>query len=361
MASSASDARWRALISRDLMADGTFVYGVVSTGVYCRPSCPSRRPRQGGVLYFSGPSDAEGAGYRPCLRCRPQDAASPLVAKVERARRWVDEHPGATPTLKQLARLAGTSPWHLQRSFTRLFGVSPREYAAARRVGRLKHELRADTRLAEVGYEAGYGSPSRVYDASRSALGMTPATYRKGGASQEIRYGITKTSIGFVLVARTNRGVCRVAMGDEVEGLESALTREFPRAGIARDDRALTRELAAVTSILQSDQPPLSIPLDVMGTAFQRRVWRALQGIPRGETRTYAEVAASIGAPTAARAVARACATNPIALIIPCHRVVSASGATGGYRWGVERKAKILRSERSERTQKPRAARRPQA
>ena len=346
MASTTTDARWRALASRDLTADGTFVYGVTSTGVYCRPSCPSRRPRPGGVLFFSGPADAERAGYRACRRCRPQDAASPLVTKVERARRWVDAHPGATPSLKQLARLAGTSPWHLQRSFTRLFGVSPREYAAAQRVGKLKRELRSETRLAEVGYEAGYGSPSRLYDESSGALGMTPGAYRKGGANQEIRYGIARTAIGVVLVARTARGVCRVSIGDKPDALESALTREFPLAAITRDDRALERETAAVTAILQSDHRQLPIPLDVLGTAFQRRVWNALQRIPPGQTRTYAEVAAAIGAPGAARAVARACASNPVALIIPCHRVVPATGGPGGYRWGPERKARILEAER---------------
>jgi AraC family transcriptional regulator, regulatory protein of adaptative response / methylated-DNA-[protein]-cysteine methyltransferase len=346
MPSTTTDARWRALVSRDLTADGAFVYGVASTGVYCRPSCPSRRPRPAGVTYFPGPAEAERAGYRACRRCRPQDAASPLVTKVERVRRWVDEHPGATPSLKRLARLAGTSPWHLQRSFTRLFGVSPREYAAARRVGKLKRELRSATRLAEVGYEAGYGSPSRLYDESKGALGMTPGAYRNGGADQEIRYGIAKTTVGFVLVARTARGVCRVSIGDQPEALESGLTREFPRAAVTRDDRALAGEVSAVTSILASDHPQLSIPLDVLATAFQRRVWNALQRIPRGQTRTYAEVAASIGAPRAARAVARACATNPVALVIPCHRVVPAAGGTGGYRWGRERKERILEGER---------------
>jgi AraC family transcriptional regulator of adaptative response/methylated-DNA-[protein]-cysteine methyltransferase len=225
MPSTTADARWRALISRDLTADGTFVYGVTSTGVYCRPSCPSRRPRPAGVLYFSGPADAERAGYRACRRCRPQDSASPLVTKVQRARQWVDEHPGTQPSLKRLARVAGTSPWHLQRSFTRLFGVSPREYAAAHRIGKLKHELRSETRLAEVGYEAGFGSPSRLYEASNSALGMTPHDYREGGAGHAIRYGIVRTPIGNVLVARTARGVCRVAIGDKVELLESALAR----------------------------------------------------------------------------------------------------------------------------------------
>src|SRR5262245_60894977 len=252
MPSTTTDARWFALVSRDLTADGTFVYGVASTGVYCRPSCPSRRPRPAGVTYFSGPSAAELAGYRACRRCRPQDAASPLVMKVQRARQWVDEHPGATPSLKRLARIAGTSPWHLQRSFTRLFGVSPREYAVARRVGKLKRQLRSETRLAEVGYEAGYGSPSRLYDASNGALGMTPGAYRKGGAEQEIRCGITRTSLGYVLVARTARGVCRISIGDNPDGLESALAREFPRAAVTRDDRALERETSAVASIIDS-------------------------------------------------------------------------------------------------------------
>ena len=229
--------------------------------------------------------------------------------------------------------------------------MSPREYAVARRVGKLKRELRSATRLAEVGYEAGYGSPSRLYDESKGTLGMTPGAYRKGGVDQEIRYGIAKTAIGFVLVARTARGVCRVSIGDQPEALESGLTREFPRAAATRDDRALADEMSAVLSILASDHPRLSIPLDVLATAFQRRVWNALQRIPRGETRTYAEVAASIGAPRAARAVARACATNPVALVIPCHRIVPAAGGTGGYRWGRDRKERLLDTERAASTE----------
>jgi AraC family transcriptional regulator of adaptative response/methylated-DNA-[protein]-cysteine methyltransferase len=347
MSSLTTDARWRALATRDLTADGTFVYGVASTRIYCRPSCPSRRPRPSGVTYFTLPADAERAGYRACRRCRPQDPASPLVMKVERARQWVDRHPGETPSLKRLARLAGTSPWHLQRSFTRLFGMSPREYAAARRVGRLKHELRSDTRLAEVVYEAGYGSPSRVYDESAGTLGMTPGVYRKGGAEQQIQYAIGRTAMGAVIVARTPRGVCHVGLGDRAAVLESGLAHEFPRATLSRDDRALEREVDLVMTLLQAGQPHLPVPLDVRATAFQRRVWNALRRIPSGETRTYSQVAADIGAPRAARAVARACATNPVAVIIPCHRVVPAAGGVGGYRWGPERKAKILKTERA--------------
>ncbi len=267
--------------------------------------------------------------------------------KVERARQWVDRHPGETPSLKRLARLAGTSPWHLQRSFTRLCGMSPREYAAARRVGRLKRELRSETRLAEVVYEAGYGSPSRVYDESAGTLGMTPGAYRKGGAEQQIQYGIGRAAMGTVMVARTLRGVCHVALGDRAAVLESGLAREFPRATLSRDDRALERELSLVMTLLQAGQPHLAVPLDVRATAFQRKVWNALRRIPSGETRTYSEVAADIDAPRAARAVARACATNPVALVIPCHRVVPAAGGVGGYRWGPERKAKILKAERA--------------
>jgi AraC family transcriptional regulator, regulatory protein of adaptative response / methylated-DNA-[protein]-cysteine methyltransferase len=338
--------RWKAVANRDVTADGRFVFAVTTTGIYCRPTCPSRRPRRENVRFFDAAADAERAGFRACLRCKPKDTVSPARARLEKARRWLDEHEDATPTLSILARVAGLSAWHLQRSFTRLYGVSPRDYAAARRVGRLKAALRSGASSTDAVYEAGYGSPSRAYAEVDRTLGMTPAAYRAGGADEQIRYGIADSGIGKVLVASTSRGLCRVALGDTAEALKQELEREFPRATLREDAKDMAPIARFVGQHLSGDGSALrALPVDLRGTAFQRRVWKALQRIPRGSTRTYSEIAAAIGQPTASRAVARACAANPLALIVPCHRVVPASGGTGGYRWGRERKARLLSAE----------------
>ncbi len=345
-ASTASLDRWTAVADRDLAADGRFVFAVTTTGIYCRPTCPSRRPRREHVQFFDRAVDAEQAGFRACLRCKPKDAVSPARARVEKARVWLDAHEDEKPTLARLARVAGVSPWHLQRSFTRLYGVSPRDYAAARRVGRLKASLRAGSSSTDAVYEAGYGSPSRVYAEADRTLGMTPAAYRDGGAAERVRYAIADSEIGKVLVASTARGLCRVAMGDSDQVLKEELEREFPRATISEDARDMAPIARFVGQHLSGDGSALrALPIDLRGTVFQRRVWKALQRIPRGSTRTYSEIAAAIGQPKASRAVARACATNPLALIVPCHRVVPAAGGTGGYRWGKARKARLLRLE----------------
>jgi AraC family transcriptional regulator of adaptative response/methylated-DNA-[protein]-cysteine methyltransferase len=341
--SAASLDRWKAVADRDLAADGRFVFAVTTTGIYCRPTCPSRRPRRDHVQFFDRAADAEQAGFRACLRCKPKDAVSPARAKIEKARLWLDANQDAKPTLASLARVAGLSPWHLQRSFTRLYGVSPRDYAAARRVGRFKAALRAGSSSTDAIYEAGYGSPSRVYAESDRTLGMTPAAYRNGGAAERVRYAIADSGIGKVLVASTARGLCRVALGDTAEALKRELESEFPKATLSEDPQDMAPIARFVAQHLSGDGSALrALPVDLRGTAFQRRVWKALQRIPRGSTRTYSEIAAAIGQPTASRAVARACATNPLALIVPCHRVVPAAGGTGGYRWGRERKARLL-------------------
>lgn len=337
-------SRWHAVQARDVSADGQFVYAVTSTGIYCRPSCPSRRPRPDRVAYFPTPDAAEQAGFRACRRCHPRAAASASHEKVQRARAWIDAHPDTAPSLARLARVAGASPWHLQRTFKRVLGLTPSEYARARRADRLKRALREGP-VTDAIYAAGFGSPSRVYEDPALGLGMTPGAYGKGGRGQRIHFTTFSTRAGAMLAAATDRGLCRVAIGDGPALLEQRLREEFPAAEVVRDAARL-RPVAEALRAAAAGQPlHEALPLDVRATAFQRRVWRALQAIPAGQTRTYAEVAADIGRPTAARAVARACATNPVALAVPCHRVVPAAGGTGGYRWGSERKKKLLEQE----------------
>jgi AraC family transcriptional regulator of adaptative response/methylated-DNA-[protein]-cysteine methyltransferase len=337
-------ARWHAVQSRDARADGRFVYGVTSTGVYCRPTCPSRRPRPDRVAYFADPAAAEAAGFRACRRCQPREATSPGQQKVERARAWIDAHPDMLPSLARLARVAGASPWHLQRTFKRLLGLSPSEYARARRASRLKRALRQGP-VTDAIYAAGYGSPSRVYGDRTHGLGMTPGAYRKGGQGVRIHYATVATRVGTMLAAATDRGLCRVALGDDAATLERRLKAEFPAAELVRDAARLRPVTTALRAAAAGQPLNEALPLDVRATTFQRRVWQALQAIPGGETRTYAELARELGQPRAARAVARACATNPVALAVPCHRVVPAAGGTGGYRWGGERKQQLLANE----------------
>ena len=338
------DARWLAVQGRDARADGRFVYAVTSTGIYCRPSCPSRRPRADRVAYFPTPDAAERAGFRACRRCDPRASRSIPGQKVERARVWIETHPDLRPSLARLARVAGVSPWHLQRSFKRQLGMTPAEYARARRAARLKHELKQGP-VTDAIYAAGFGSPSRVYEEATGVLGMTPRAYRAGGRGERIRFTTLTTRLGAMLVAATDRGLCRVALGDDPSVLEQRLREEFPAADVRKDRAGLQAASSALRAAAAGQPVDSELTLDVRATAFQRRVWRVLQGIPAGETRTYAEVARQVGSPNSARAVARACATNPVALAVPCHRVVPAAGGTGGYRWGSERKKKLLSDE----------------
>lgn len=333
-----ADARWRAVQAHDRRFDGAFVYAVRSTGIYCRPSCASRRPRREQVTFFPIPEAAEQAGFRACKRCHPGDApgTDPLVASVREACRAMDA--GKKP--------AGAAH-KLARAFKRVLGITPRQYADARRVTRFKQELRRRKHVSPALYEAGYGSTSRAYERTHAQLGMTPATYARGGAGIDIVFVTVPTALGRLLVAATERGVCRVTLGERAAALEADLRLEFDAARV-RQERSgkLEGYVAAILSYLEGREPALELPLDIRATAFQRRVWQELQRIPFGQTRTYTQVAKALGDPNARRAVARACATNPVALVIPCHRVVREDGALGGYRWGVERKEALLQQER---------------
>jgi AraC family transcriptional regulator, regulatory protein of adaptative response / methylated-DNA-[protein]-cysteine methyltransferase len=340
---------WSAVLGKDARWDGRFVYGVTSTGIFCRPSCPSRRPRRENVRFFAAPVDAEAAGFRACRRCSPAEGTAPTAnAAVLRARQIIDAHPDTPHTLTDLGRAAGLSPTQLQRAFTRTFGVSPRAYQDSKRIKTLKVRLRDGATVSRATFDAGFGSSSRVYERATIALGMTPGEYRRGGDGAVVRFTIVGTPLGRLLVAATDRGVCAVSLGDDDATLEKALREEFHRAEVTRDEHDLAVPVRAIVDRLQSGRGAVSFPLDVRGTAFQQLVWRELQRIPEGETRTYAQVAQSIGKPSAARAVARACAANRLAIAIPCHRVVRGDGAVGGYRWGVDRKKALLEVERSE-------------
>src|SRR5262245_45834537 len=339
-------ARWRAVVARDREADGDFVYGVRSTGVYCRPSCPSRKPTRSRVEFFATPSDAEREGFRACKRCHPKGAApvDPWIEKIHRACVYLANVEGRA-SLTALARRVGGSPYHLQRNFKRIVGVTPREFADAARLHKMKRKLRDGVDVTTAVLEAGYGSSSRFYERASQRLGMTPSRYKTGGAHTQISYTIAPSPLGKLLVAASDRGVCAISLGESERDLERALADEYPAATLQRDRGPLTKWTGQVLDHLDGRNPRLDLPLDIRATSFQWQVWTALSEIPRGETRSYTEVAASIGRPRAVRAVARACATNPVALAIPCHRVVPAAGGVGGYRWGVQRKKKLLERE----------------
>jgi AraC family transcriptional regulator, regulatory protein of adaptative response / methylated-DNA-[protein]-cysteine methyltransferase len=339
------DARWAAVLRRDAGWDGRFVMAVRSTGIYCRPSCPARRPSRDRVRFYGSPADARADGYRACKRCRPDlGTDSPAVDLVRRTCALLDDASEPVPTLGMLGKRLGVSPSHLQRTFKRLTGVSPREYADARRHGVLRDRLRAQAPVLDAIYEAGYGSTSRVYERAGTQLGMTPGRYRNGAAGASISYTVVETALGKMLVAATDRGICRVALGDSVRVLEQGLAAEFPAASRTRDDVRLSPWVGALLARIEG-RPADELPLDIRATAFQRHVWQMLERIPRGTTRSYSEIAAAIGRPGAARAVARACASNPVAIAIPCHRVVRGNGELGGYRWGIERKRRLLQNE----------------
>jgi AraC family transcriptional regulator of adaptative response/methylated-DNA-[protein]-cysteine methyltransferase len=347
LATVADQKRWDAVLERDQRQDGKFVYAVTSTQIYCRPSCPSRRPSPDRVRFFPTPDEAEGAGYRACRRCEPRSSERTLDRRIQLAREYLDNHWDRTVTLDELSGAVHMSSFHLQRTFKRVLGVTPKAYASARRLERMKSRLKKGDTVSRATYEAGYGSGSRAYEHARGGMGMTPGTYRNGGRGTLIRYTVVRTKVGHLLAAVTERGLCSVMLGDEPGLLESALHREFPAATLERDDeefRELTEQLAAR---LSSSGSYLAVPLDVAASAFQWQVWEALRRIPVGETRSYQAIARSLGRPTAARAVARACASNRLALVIPCHRVVREDGALGGYRWGLERKRQLLEEERA--------------
>jgi AraC family transcriptional regulator of adaptative response/methylated-DNA-[protein]-cysteine methyltransferase len=337
---------WQAVLTRDADAQD-FVYAVRTTGIYCRPTCPSRRPRRESVAFFSSADVAEVAGFRECRRCRPRAGRvlPPGLAEVRRACAFIAAHADEPITLAALATHVGASAFHLQRTFTRIVGISPRAYQSALRARRFRADLRNGTDLSAAVYDAGYGSISRVYEHSPTGRGMTPAAYRRGGAGVRLAYTVIDSVLGRLLIAGTDKGVCAVMLGDADHALEEELRRDYPEATLARDDDAFAQWARAVIAHLDGTRPHLELPLDVQGTAFQWKVWRYLQSIPYGETRSYSDVAAAIGAPSAVRAVARACATNKACLVIPCHRVVGKDGGLTGYRWGVDRKRALLERE----------------
>jgi len=342
------NTRWRALENRDARFDGLLYYGVRSTGVYCRPSCPSRRPGRAQVIFFSSCDEAETAGFRPCLRCRPGQSLRPhpQVELVAKACRRI-EAAEAPLSLGELSRQLGVSPFQLHRTFKAVTGVTPHQYGELRRIRQFKGQVRQQGgEVAAALYEAGYGSSSRLYEKASDWLGMTPASYRNGGKDMEIQYVIVETYLGRMLVAATRRGVCAVSFGDEESQLEAALRSEYPRAEIRRAEAGLHEWVDALLEHLNGQRPRLDLPLDVQATAFQLRVWEELRKIPHGQTRSYSQVAQAIGQPKAVRAVAQACASNPAALVNPCHRVLRSDGRLGGYRWGLARKEALLAHER---------------
>jgi len=340
---------WQKVAARDASGDGFFVYGVLSTRIFCRPSCPSRRPNRDGVQFFNAPEKAIAAGFRACKRCQPEQDLDAAKQRVQRACDWIETHLDENISLADLSRNLQISPTHLQRSFKQTLGVSPREYSDALRLKKWKAQSQNGAPILEATLEAGYKSSRALYERAPSQLGMTPATYGKGGAGLEIRFDIAPCDLGFLLVAKTEIGICAVTLGDEIEILEANLRSEFFDAKIERDAASLQENISAVLRLLDGENSSLNLPLDIRATAFQWRVWQELQKIERGQTRSYLQIAVQIGQPTAARAVARACATNSVALIIPCHRVVRESGNLSGYRWGLERKAELLKRERAAR------------
>jgi len=340
--------RWRAVLERDRTADGTFVYAVSTTGIYCRPSCPSRRPRLRHVRLFPTSAEAEQAGYRACRRCHPAAdvLVDPWAERIARACAYL-AHVDRPPSLTTLAARFGGSPYHLQRTFRRLVGLTPRQYAEACRVRRLRQRLRGAPDVTTAMWAAGYGSSGRFYEGGASKLGMLPTAYRRGGSGMSITYTLTSSTLGRVLVAATGRGVCAVAIAGSDRELLKYLSDEYPAATVQVARAPETSWIQEVLVRLEGREPRTDLPIDVRATAFQWQVWRALSAIPRGETRTYGEIARAIGRPRAIRAVGRACATNPVAVAIPCHRAVGASGAMTGYRWGVRRKQELLARERA--------------
>ncbi len=340
------DPRWTAVVARDAKADGKFFYAVRTTGVYCRPSCGSRRARPENLQFYATVADAERAGFRPCKRCKPDQPSlnrqhAALVAKICR----LIESAGEAPSLADLAGKAGLSAYHFHRVFKAVTGLTPKAYAAAHRAKRMRSELDRRGTVTEAIYGAGYGSNGRFYETSDAVLGMTPSNYRAGGANTEIRFAVGECSLGSILVARSERGICAILLGDDPGALARDLQDRFPRAKLIGGDKGFERLVAKVVGFVEAPALGLDLPLDVRGTAFQQRVWQALRKIPAGATASYSDIAKRIGAPKSVRAVAQACAANALAVAIPCHRVVRIDGALSGYRWGVERKRALLRRE----------------
>jgi AraC family transcriptional regulator of adaptative response/methylated-DNA-[protein]-cysteine methyltransferase len=339
---------WAALQRRDASEDGKFMYGVRTTGVYCRPGCTSRLPLRRNTVFFETSAEAEAAGLRPCKRCRPTDGspASRHLAAIEKACALLRTSE-TLPSLGELADAAGISRFHFHRVFKQITGATPRDYARTHRLGQLAEKLDAGQPVTEAIYASGFGSSSRAYEAAPSGLGMTPGARRRGGTGQTIRFVTVETRLGWALVAATGRGVCMTALADDRESLVAALWQRFPAAKVIPEDAGLKEWAGRIVRFITAPDQNLDLPLDIQGTAFQARVWRALQKIPLGKTATYSEIAAVLGQPKAVRAVAQACAANKLALLVPCHRVIRRDGDLGGYRWGLERKCALLAAERA--------------
>ncbi|MGB7602017.1 MAG: bifunctional DNA-binding transcriptional regulator/O6-methylguanine-DNA methyltransferase Ada [Candidatus Sulfotelmatobacter sp.] len=345
---SGDEESWRAVIARDPNFDGKLVFAVATTGVYCRPSCAARRPRRENVTFFLRPELAERAGFRECLRCRPRSfSGNPQSDVAKEICRYIEQHLDEPITLERLGKAFRLSPFHLQRRFKASIGITPREYADSCRMRQLKRNLQSGDNVTRAMYDAGYGSSSRLYEKTASQLGMTPDNYRRGAIAATIRYACTDSPLGRMLIAATERGVCSIQFAHSDGELIEGLKREFPFAVRKPDEGGLQAWIAALLSKMTGKELDATLPLDIRATAFQRRVWTYLQSIPFGTTRSYGQVAKAIGQPSASRAVARACATNPVAVAIPCHRVVRADGNNSGYRWGVERKKALLDLEQS--------------
>ncbi|MBD1843198.1 bifunctional DNA-binding transcriptional regulator/O6-methylguanine-DNA methyltransferase Ada [Cyanobacteria bacterium FACHB-63] len=340
----AEEILWQAVLQRDANFDGLIFYGVRSTKIYCRPTCPSRKPNRHHVCFFDSAPSAEAAGYRACKRCTPQDVVAPnsTLAKILAVCRYLDIHVERIPTLDELGQQVGMSPTYLQRSFKEIIGVAPFQYADARRMERFKQRIQQGEPITDAVYATGYGSSSRLYEKAPKQLGMTPAVYQRFGQGEFIRYTTVQSPLGWLLVAATGRGICSVRLGETALELEQELHQEFKNAQIQSDDSELQQWVQSLSDYVSGLRALPALPIDVQATAFQLQVWEALRAIPVGMTASYSEIAQQIGRPTAVRAVARACASNSVALVVPCHRVIQKDGRLGGYRWGIERKQKLL-------------------
>lgn len=344
------DSRWQAVLGRDGASDGKFVFAVSSTGIYCRPSCPSKRPKRENVTFFRRPQEAETAGFRECLRCRPKAiAGNPRQELIKAVCRYIELHLDEPVTLARLGAEFHQSPFHLQRTFKAVLGITPKEYAESCRMRGFRQKLKAGHSVTRAMHDAGYSSTSRLYSRTSSELGMEPAKYRRGAIATPIRYSFTESPIGRMLIAATEKGICSIQFADSEEELEQGLKQEFPFALRRRDDNGMANLAGQVAQRISGAESSTSLPLDIQATAFQRRVWSHLQSISFGNTQSYTQVAKAIRRPSAVRAVARACATNPVAIAIPCHRVLRSNGDLGGYRWGIGRKKALLDIEASSR------------
>ena len=341
---------WQQVLARDARADGQFVYAVKSTRIYCRPSCPSRRPERKQVAFYPTPEQAREAGFRACLRCQPdaiERKPDPQLAAIETVTTYLTEHASERSRLKDVAAATGVAPLTILRGFKRVLGVTPREFAKSRRVEAFKDKVRTRpaASVTDALYDAGFSSSSQLYEDAADTLGMTPTALKRGGAGETIRYATAESPLGRMLVAATARGLCSVAFADTDDELLAQLQASFPKAELKPLERELSYAVEALLSLMTEHPAAADLPLDVRATAFQQRVWRELRQIPRGETRTYTQVAEALDSPTSVRAVAAACAANPLAVLVPCHRVLGKSGALTGYRWGVERKRQLLAAE----------------